>query len=98
VRAHAVERLKRKHRFLSDLGGYVTVNAVLRVIWAAVDRSTDGLPRPAWVSMIWGFFLLLDALHSDVRRPAASSAVPHSLAARLPSRAPAILPAPAPVD
>ncbi len=62
VRAYAIARLKRKRKFLSDLAGSVTVNAILWVIWAAVDRSTDGLPWPAWVSMIWGFFVLLDGL------------------------------------
>ncbi len=62
LRAYAIERLERKRKFLADLGGYVTVNAVLWAIWAAVDRSTDGLPWPAWVSIIWGFFLLLDGL------------------------------------
>ena len=41
----------------------VTVNGALWLIWALTDRSTGGsLPWPAWVSLIWGFFLTLDVL------------------------------------
>ena len=62
LRAYAIGRLKRKRHFLNDVAGYLTVNAVLWAIWAATDRSTNGMPWPAWVSIIWGFFLLLDGL------------------------------------
>jgi hypothetical protein len=62
LREYAVRRLERKRKFFADLGSYLAVNALLWAIWAMFDRSTDGLPWPAWVSIIWGCFLLLDAL------------------------------------
>ncbi len=62
LRAAAIASLKRKRRFRENVGGYVTVNGVLWLIWALTDRSTDGgMPWPAWVSAIWGFLLVLDA-------------------------------------
>lgn len=62
VRAQAVARLKKKRKFRDDLGGYVAVNGVIWVIWALTGHSTDGVPWPAWISAIWGFVLLVDAL------------------------------------
>ncbi len=41
---------------------YVAINGILWLVWALTDRSTDGsIPWPAWVSVIWGFFLAIDA-------------------------------------
>ena len=61
-RKQAIANLKRKRRFVEDAVGYVTVNGVLWLIWALTDRSSDGgMPWPAWVSAIWGFFLVMDA-------------------------------------
>ena len=62
MRAQAVARLKRKRKFLDDLGAYVTVNGVIWVIWALTGHSSDGVPWPLWITGIWGFLLLLDAL------------------------------------
>jgi hypothetical protein len=62
LREYAIRRLKRRRKFFADLGSYLAVNALLWAIWALSDRSTDGLPWPAWVSIIWGCFLLLDGL------------------------------------
>ncbi len=62
LREYAIQRLERKRKFLADLGSYLAVNALLWAIWAIFDRSIDGLPWPAWVSIVWGCFLLLDGL------------------------------------
>jgi hypothetical protein len=62
LREYAIRRLERKRKFFADLGSYLAVNALLWAIWAMFDRSADGLPWPAWVSIIWGCFLLLDGL------------------------------------
>jgi 2TM domain len=62
LRQEAIASLKRKRRFAEDTVAYVAVNGVLWLIWALTDRSLDGgMPWPAWVSIIWGFFLALDA-------------------------------------
>jgi hypothetical protein len=62
LREYAIRRLEQKQKFFVDLGSYLAVNAMLWAIWAIFDRSTAGLPWPAWVSFIWGCFLLLDGL------------------------------------
>lgn len=62
LRKAAIASLKRKRTFVDNLGAYLIVNGVLWLIWALTDRSLDGgMPWPAWVSAIWGFFLALDA-------------------------------------
>lgn len=62
LRHEAIASLKRKRRFYEGVGGFVAVNGVLWLIWALTHRSGDGgMPWPAWVSLIWGFFLALDA-------------------------------------
>ncbi len=60
-REHAIASLRRKRKFAQDSVAYVTVNGLLWLIWLIADRSTDGsIPWPAWVSLVWGFFLDLD--------------------------------------
>lgn len=62
LRDAAVANLKRKRTFVQDAVGYVTVNGVLWLVWLLTDRSMDGsMPWPAWVSVIWGFLLAVDA-------------------------------------
>jgi hypothetical protein len=62
LRDAAVASLKRKRAFVQDAYGYVSINGVLWLIWALTDRSMDGsIPWPAWVSLIWGFLLAVDA-------------------------------------
>jgi 2TM domain len=62
LRTAAIASLKRKRRFAEGVVAYVAVNGVLWLVWALTDRSTDGsIPWPAWVSVIWGFFLAIDA-------------------------------------
>ena len=70
-REAALASLKRKRKFIGNLGGYVAVNGVLWVIWALTDRSTDGgLPWPAYVTIAWGFFLAIEGWRAFVRWPA----------------------------
>lgn len=62
LREAAIASLKRKRRFADNVVAYVTVNGVLWLIWAIADRSRDdSIPWPAWVSIVWGFFLAIDA-------------------------------------
>ena len=70
LRKAAIASLKRKRRFGQNLLAYLTVNGILWIIWALTDRSADGfIPWPAWISAIWGFFLLLDAWRAFARWP-----------------------------
>jgi 2TM domain-containing protein len=70
LRKQAIASLNRKRKFGQNLLAFVTVNGALWIIWALTDRSTDGsIPWPAWVSAIWGFFLLLDAWRTFARWP-----------------------------
>lgn len=62
AREHAIARLKRKRKFAQDAVAFVAVNGLLWLIWLITDRSSGGsIPWPAWVSLVWGFFLALDA-------------------------------------
>ena len=62
LRDAAIARLKRKRKFVQDVVGYVAVNGVLWLIWLLSDRSSDGsIPWPAWISLVWGFLLVVDA-------------------------------------
>lgn len=71
LRDAAIASLKRKRKFVEDAIVYVTVNGVLWLIWALTDRSTDGImPWPAWVSVIWGFLLAIDAWRAFGHWPA----------------------------
>jgi hypothetical protein len=72
LREQAIAALKRRRKFFDDAAAYVVVNAVLWLIWALSDGKADGrLPWPAWVSIVWGFFLGLDAWRAfgGLRRP-----------------------------
>lgn len=70
AREAAIASLKRKRKFAEDLFAYVAVNGVLWLIWLLTDPSRDGgLPWPAWVSIIWGFLLAIDAWRAYGSRP-----------------------------
>lgn len=60
-RTDAIARIRRRRRFWSSVGTFVLFNGVLWLIWALTGHDTSGLPWPAWVTIIWGFFLLLHA-------------------------------------
>lgn len=61
LREEAIESLQRKRKFGRDAVAYVAVNAILWLVWALTDRSSDPIPWPLWVSAIWGILLAADA-------------------------------------
>jgi hypothetical protein len=61
LRSRAIRRIKRKREFRANVALYLLVNGALWAVWALTGSSDD--VWPAWVSGIWGFFLLLDARH-----------------------------------
>jgi fatty acid desaturase len=63
-RAEAIARIKRRRRFMSSLATYAIVNAALWLVWALTGHDTSGFPWPAWVTLIWGFFLAMHALRT----------------------------------
>jgi hypothetical protein len=70
LRARAIARLEEKRDFVGSLATYIGVNALLWLIWALTDRSTDGnVPWPTWVSAIWGFFVVMHVRKIFARRP-----------------------------
>lgn len=69
-RESAIASLKRKRKFAEDLFAYLAVNGVLWLIWLLTGAGVDGyLPWPAWVSIIWGFLLAIDAWRAYGRGP-----------------------------
>lgn len=86
ARQYAIAAIKRKRKFAQDAVAYVTVNGLLWLIWLIADRSTDGtIPWPAWVSLVWGFFLALDGWRAysrwptSLNRPITQAEVEHEL-------------------
>lgn len=62
LRERAIKQLRRKREFRDHLGWFILVNAVLWVIWALPPDSADTNDIwPAWVTGIWGVFLLSHA-------------------------------------
>ena len=61
LRQEAISSLKRKRRFFEDIVAYVAVNGSLAHLGVDRPLGRRGMPWPAWVSVIWGFFLALDA-------------------------------------
>ncbi|MGZ4257147.1 MAG: 2TM domain-containing protein [Gaiellaceae bacterium] len=71
AREYAIATLKRKRKFAQDSVAYVAVNVLLWLIWLFTGHSTNGsIPWPAWVSLVWGFFLALDGWRAYGRWPA----------------------------
>jgi hypothetical protein len=86
LRDAAIARLKRKRKFVEDAVAYVTVNGVLWLIWALSGHSADGImPWPAWVSVIWGFLLAIDAWRAfgnwpaSLHRPITEADIQHEM-------------------
>ena len=74
LREQAIERIKRRRKFLRDLLAYLIINAALWAIWALNGAETDDI-WPAWVSGIWGALLLLDAWKAFGERPISDSEI-----------------------
>ena len=73
LRAEAVASLNRKRKFWADALLYLSANGVLWLIWLIADRTTDhSIPWPAWVSIVWGFFLAIDAFKAFAPWPRTS--------------------------
>ena len=71
AREYAIATLKRKRKFAQDLAAYLAVNGLLWLVWLFTGHSTNGsVPWPAWVSLAWGFFLVLDGWRAYSRWPA----------------------------
>ena len=68
VRSQAIQQIKRKRDFRGHVVFFLIANAVLWTIWAVSGADTDDL-WPAWVTGIWGCFLLLDARNAYGERP-----------------------------
>lgn len=60
LRELAIRELRRKREFLDHLGWFIFINAVLWVIWAVNGADTDDI-WPAWVTGIWGVFVVSQA-------------------------------------
>ena len=77
AREYAIATLKRKRKFAQNAVAYVAVNVLLWLIWLFTDPSANGsIPWPAWVSLIWGFFLALDGWRAYGRWPAGIRRLP----------------------
>jgi hypothetical protein len=75
AREYAIASVRRKRKFAQDSVAYIAVNGALWLIWLIADRSTDGsIPWPAWVSIVWGFFLALDGWRAYGGWPASLNA------------------------
>ena len=57
-RSAAIERLKAKRDFRTDVFAYVVINALLVVIWAATG---GGYFWPIWVMIGWGIGVIFHA-------------------------------------
>ena len=82
AREHVIASLKRKRKFAQDSVAFVAVNGLLWLIWLITDRSTDGsIPWPAWLSLVWGFFLALDGwrAYGSLNRPITETEIEREL-------------------
>jgi 2TM domain len=57
LRELAIRELRRKREFRDHLGWFIFINVVLWMIWAVDGAETDDL-WPAWVTGIWGVFVV----------------------------------------
>lgn len=63
LRERAVRQLKRKRELRDHFGWFLFINALLWVIWAVPPDSANTHDLwPAWVTGIWGVFLVSHAL------------------------------------
>lgn len=67
LRSQAIERLKKKRDFTTHIFMYVTVNAMLVVIWAVT--SDGGFFWPIFPMLGWGIGVIANAWDVYGRRP-----------------------------
>jgi hypothetical protein len=74
VHEEAKKRVKAKKGFYGHLGAYLTVNAILIIIWALSD-SDQGTANMwfLWPLGIWGAFVVLNFLQVFVFKPSIQS-------------------------
>ncbi|SNR67828.1 MULTISPECIES: 2TM domain-containing protein [Hymenobacter] len=53
---------KQRAKFKSHLFTYLSVNALLWIIWAITDRQSSPLPWPVWSTVFWGIGVFLNGL------------------------------------
>lgn len=53
---------KARAKFKSHLFTYISVNALLWIIWALTDRSANPIPWPVWSTAFWGFGVAIQGL------------------------------------
>ena len=71
LRSEAVASVRLKRKFWQAALLYVSANGLLWLIWLITDRTTDNsMPWPAWVSIVWGFLLAIDAFKAYSPWPA----------------------------
>lgn len=68
LRDQALEQLKRKRAFRTQLVVFVLVNILLWLIWA-FSGDDRGFPWPAFVTVFWGFGTAMQAWHIYGQRP-----------------------------
>jgi 2TM domain len=67
IRQRAIKRLEAKREFSGHAIAYVTVNALLVVIWAVTSRP--GYFWPIWPMLGWGIGLAFHAWSTFGQRP-----------------------------
>jgi len=82
LRAQAISRLKRRRDFMGNVGSYLLVNGLLWLIWALTGHDTSDFPWPAWVSAIWGFFILMHGFRTFLRRPITEADIQREMSKR----------------
>ena len=53
------QKAKARAKFQSSLVVYLVVNAGLWVVWALTPQHHEYVPWPVWVSVFWGFGLIM---------------------------------------
>jgi hypothetical protein len=48
------QQAKSRARFKTNLFSYLSINAMLWVIWALTDHGTERIPWPVWSTVFWG--------------------------------------------
>jgi hypothetical protein len=71
IRDQALAQLKRKREFKASLVVFVVINLLLWLIWLISDDrgNANGVPWPLWVTVFWGFGMLIGAWNVYGQQP-----------------------------
>ncbi|HPU37972.1 MAG TPA: 2TM domain-containing protein [Microthrixaceae bacterium] len=72
-RTQAIQSLRRKRGFRSDLAIYLVINVALWALWFATGGAEDQGYWPAWVSVAWGLGLAFNAWQAFGAKPISQS-------------------------